>query len=171
MPGKRFKIPGRRFYERPADEVARSILGMLLEAGDRRCRIIEAEAYLGFSDPASRVRRCDKVGRRLFSEPGRVMVYTIHTHLMINIIAHPEWMPGSVFIRGCIIDGRLVLGPGRVSRALAFKREYDGLPVYDPGSPVRVVDDGLRSVSVESMGRVGVREDLELPLRYRARMP
>ena len=165
------RMPDRGFYERPPDEVARSILGKLMDVSGRLCRIIEVEAYLGFSDPASRVRKCDKVGRRLYDEPGRVMLYSIHGHLMINIIAHPDWMPGSVFIRGCIVDGKTVLGPGRVSRVLSFTRDYDRVPVYDPKSPVRVIEDGVRPSSIVALHRVGVREDLEIPLRFRARIP
>ncbi|MEB3861751.1 MAG: DNA-3-methyladenine glycosylase [Desulfurococcales archaeon] len=163
------------FYERPADQVALDLLGKILQArsggGVRRCRIVEVEAYFGPCDPASRARRGrrGRIARALHGPPGLTLVYGMHRQWLLNIVAHPPWMAGAVLLRSCTPlepgEGN-PRGPGRLTRYMGIGREMDSLPVYDPTSLVQVLDDGYRPGRVLRGGRIGVREDLELPLRF-----
>ncbi len=171
----RARLLPRSFYERPADVVAVEMLGKVLKAhgraGVRLCRISEVEAYFGPCDPASRARRGrrGRIARALHGPPGLSLVYGMHRQWLLNIVAHPSWMAGAVLIRSCIpmepVEGD-PRGPGRLTRYMGIDRGMDGLPVYDPGSPLQVLDDGYKPSRVFRGSRIGVREDLELPLRF-----
>src|SRR5688572_9077778 len=55
-PAPRRRPLTRSFYRRPADRVARALLGKRLWCGDRAGLIVETEAYLGPEDLASHAR-------------------------------------------------------------------------------------------------------------------
>src|SRR5260370_17175630 len=69
------------FYARPTPEVARGLLGhvLLSELGGRRTagRIVETEAYLGTTDPASHGYGARRTRRNasLFERPGTPYLY------------------------------------------------------------------------------------------------
>ncbi len=182
------------FYWRQPDVVALDLLGKVVvrRAGAEltvSCRLVEVEAYFGECDPASRASWGPKgrIARSLRGPAGRLLVYPVHTRWMVNVVAHEPGMAGAVLFRSCIPLGgvevmtvnrglgglrggvpwrRLTYGPGRLSEALGIDGSLDGVPVFVEGSPVALVDDGYRPRRVERTGRVGVREDLELPLRF-----
>ena len=179
-PGGRWGVLGletvqRDFYHRPADVVGVELLGKILRVHDRMCRIIEVEAYFGPCDPASRARRGSRgrIARALHGPPGLSLVYGMHRQWLLNIVAHPDWMAGAVLLRSCTLlgPGGVIKGPGRLTRYMGIDRSMDSLPVYDPGSPLQVLDDGYRPSSILKGGRIGVREDLELPLRFYIKQP
>lgn len=163
------------FYQRPADIVALDLLGKVLEASPgpetRRCRIMETEAYFGPCDPASRARRGrrGRIAKALHGPQGLTLVYGMHRQWLLNIVAHPGWMAGAVLLRSCQPiqppHGN-PRGPGRLTRYMGIDKSMDSKPVYTPTSPVRVLDDGYRPPEVRRSRRIGVSEDLELPLRY-----
>ncbi len=69
----------RQFYNRPAIEVARDLLGTLLVHGPTAGVIVETEAYLGGDDLASHSARgvTDRT-RVIFGPPGHAYVYFIY---------------------------------------------------------------------------------------------
>ncbi len=179
----------RSFYSRQPDVVAPELLGKLIvrRLGEAllACRLVEAEAYFGECDPASRASRGPggRIARALRGPVGVLLVYPVHNRWMVNVVAHEQGMSGAVLFRSCYpvegmelmavnrgvnaVDWRLIsMGPGRLSQALAITGEDDGLPVYDPSSSIAIVDDGYRPARVERGPRIGVSEDLELPLRF-----
>ena len=89
----RVKRLNRSFFQRPAEDVARALIGKILVrrvAGKLfRARLIETEAYLGPDDLASHASK----GRTprtevLFGPPGRAYVYLIYgLHEMLNVVA------------------------------------------------------------------------------------
>ena len=94
----------RVFYERDPALVARSLLGKVVvrRRGSEVLsgKIVETEAYYGAEDPASRAFRGEKTYNRvMFGEPGRVFIYMVHSHWLLNIVAHPEGEVGAVLIR------------------------------------------------------------------------
>lgn len=96
----------RRFYDREPAEVARELLGKLLvrrlENGALLAgRIVEAEAYLGVSDPAAHAS-AGKTPRNavLFGAPGHAYVYFIYgNHYCFNVSCMKEGFAGCVLLR------------------------------------------------------------------------
>ncbi|MEB3851131.1 MAG: DNA-3-methyladenine glycosylase [Desulfurococcales archaeon] len=169
----------RSFYERDPALVAAGLLGAILRR-DRRgppasCRIVETEAYYGPSDPASRAARTTRgrIAARLRGPPGVALVYGIHRQWLLNIVAHPEPGWGAVLIRACeplegLPGDARTSGPGLLTRALGIDKSLDGVPVYEPGSPLRV-EAPLEPPPPGSVGRgrrIGVSRDLPVPLRF-----
>jgi len=118
------------FFDRPADRVARDLLGawLVVQAADGRVtrhRIFETEAYLGAHDLACHGSRgLTRRNAAMFGPAGRWYVYLCYgMHWMLNIVTGREGVPAAVLIRGA---GDHV-GPGRVTRALGIDRSYDGL--------------------------------------------
>ena len=89
----RLKRLTQSFFQRPAEDVARALIGKILvrrlPGKLLRARLIETEAYLGPDDLAShaskgRTRRTEV----LFGPPGRAYVYLIYgLHEMLNVVA------------------------------------------------------------------------------------
>ena len=150
-------------------------------------RIIEVEAYLGQSDPASHA-----YGRRtpynavLYGPPGRTDVYLSYgVHYCVNFSCLPEGQPGGVLIRALEpVTGiatmaklrglpetssgrRLTGGPGRVCQALGITREADhNIDVTRMSASIHVLDDGFRPKEVLATPRIGITKAADLPLRF-----
>src|ERR1035437_3068908 len=91
----------REFYNRPASQVARALLGKVLVHGKTAGRIVETEAYLGLDDLAAHASRgiTDRT-RVIFGPPGHAYVYFIYgMYECLNLVAEPDGQPGCVLIR------------------------------------------------------------------------
>jgi DNA-3-methyladenine glycosylase len=118
------------FFDRPADDVARGLLGKALVRRIGRERqtflITETEAYLGPHDLASHSAR----GRTprtevMFGEPGTLYIYLVYgLHLMLNVVTGPPGHAAAVLIR----SAGHASGPGRVGRALGLSLVLNGKP-------------------------------------------
>ena len=121
----------REFFDRPADRVARDLLGSWLVVRGRDGRttrhvVCETEAYLGAPDLACHGRTGPtKRNATMFGPAGLWYVYLCYgLHWMLNVVTGPEGVPAAVLIRGV---GDLA-GPGRVTRGLGIDRGFDGRP-------------------------------------------
>jgi DNA-3-methyladenine glycosylase len=117
------------FYERPADRVARDLLGARLvvrapDGGLSRHVVFETEAYLGAHDLACHGSKgMTKRNAVMFGPAGRWYVYLCYgMHWMLNVVTGAEGVPAAVLIRGA---GEFV-GPGRVTRGLGIDKAFDG---------------------------------------------
>jgi DNA-3-methyladenine glycosylase len=118
----------RTFFERPAANVARDLLGKnvvrLRGASLTSSMIVETEAYEGTHDIASHSSR----GRTprtevMFGAAGRLYVYRIYgIHWMLNVVTGEVGDAAAVLIRG--IEG--VASPGRVAAALKIDGSLHG---------------------------------------------
>ena len=136
----------REFFDRPADRVARELLGCRLAVRGRDGRVtrhvvFETEAYLGSHDLACHGSRGMTARNAVMFGPAGVWyVYLCYgMHWMLNVVTGPAGEPAAVLIRGL---GDHV-GPGRLTRALGIDRGFDGRPAaratglwLEPGSPV-----------------------------------
>src|SRR6185436_10721225 len=93
------------FYARPTLDVLRDIIGkvLVLETRGRRTSgvIVEAEAYIGESDPACHAA-CGPTKRNapLYGPPGRAYVYLNYgIHYLVNAVTEADGAPAAVLIR------------------------------------------------------------------------
>ncbi len=176
------------FYDRPADVVAREMLGALIvsEVGGRRVagEIVETEAYTGPDDEASHAHsRFGRTERNdpMFGRAGTAYVYLIYgMHWCINVVTGEEDFPAAVLIRAARPvegielarerrpgrpDDELMRGPGNLARALAIDRAQNrglvsGPPLwFAPGAPIPDSD-------VVAGPRIGIKRAVDAPLRF-----
>lgn len=190
--GRTTIIP-RSFYTRSAKVVARRLLGKLLAhyfKGERLVgRIIEAEAYLGLSDPASYAFRGKTPANAvLFGPSGFTHVYLIYgINDCLSISSHIEGQAGGVLLRALYpiagletmarlrgvsgIQNAKVLtgGPGKLCEALGINRkEHNNLDVTDESSPIQILDDGYRQHRVQVSTRIGISKATDELFRFTA---
>ena len=94
------------FNTETTENIAQYLLGMYLEhetpEGKLGGYIVDCEAYLGPDDEAAHsygMRDTPRV-RAMYEKPGTIYLYTMHTHLILNMITQPIGMPQGVMIRG-----------------------------------------------------------------------
>jgi DNA-3-methyladenine glycosylase len=114
------------FFDRPADQVARDLLGKALLrriARDHRTFVItETEAYLGPHDLACHSAR-GRTARNevMFERPGTLYIYLVYgLHWMLNVVTAP---PGSAVL---LRSAGGVIGPGRLGAALGISGALNG---------------------------------------------
>ena len=160
----------KRFFSRDADVVAEDLIGKVIvrkiENKIIKARIVETEAYFGEGDSASWARfgkRKDNI--HMWSEPGTILIKNVHKHLMLNFSCGSKGDAQAVLIRAVEpIDSNLrCSGPGLLSLALEVSREMNGKSLFNLES--FFIETGSRG-KIEKSFRVGVREDLKIPLRF-----
>lgn len=138
----------RRFYERPALELARALLGCRLvrvQSGQRLSGLImETEAYQGEEDQGCHAS-AGKTPRTtvMYGPPGHAYVYfTYGMHWMLNAVADREDTPAAVLIRAIRPDeGQDLMagnreknanlsgwtdGPAKLTQAMGISGEFNG---------------------------------------------
>lgn len=147
------------FFERPAETVARELLGCYLvrrvNGGTVRLRIVETEAYVGPHDRACHAAK-GRTARTevMFGSPGRFYIYLVYgMHWMLNVVTGPEGYPAAVLIRG--VDG--IEGPARVTRRLAVTRVLNGeRAVRSTGMWFEACDAPVGARDIVRTARIGV---------------
>src|SRR5579864_4165428 len=180
---RRSTILPRKFYNRPAVDVARDLLGKIIVHGETAGRIVETEAYLGGDDLASHsARGITNRTRVIFGPPGHAYVYFVYgMYECLNLVAEPPGKPGCVLIRalepvaGIEIMRRrrprahslrdLTAGPGRLTLALAITRAQNGADVTRGELVVRRLRPEQK-FEIEVTPRIGITQCADLPLRY-----
>lgn len=186
------------FYRRPAEEVARDLLGRHLVRkldGERLAlSLVETEAYLGGPDRASHAWGGRRTARNesLYLPGGFAYVYFIYgMHYCLNAVTGEEGVGSAVLLRaGEPVEGAqrmarlrgyaggkaprpgdLAGGPGKLCRALAIDRALDGAPLDRP--PLWIEAGApVGSAEVAAGPRVGVDyagEAAGWPLRFAVR--
>jgi DNA-3-methyladenine glycosylase len=175
------------FFDRPANLVARELLGALVvsRAGGvlTSARIVETEAYLGYRDPASHgyLHRRNERNAALFGPPGSWYIYLSYgIHWCANLVCEAEGTASAVLLRalepvediptmrrrrGRVDDRELCSGPGKLCQALGITRELDGTMM--PGSEVLVLAPTVAlPVEVAVTPRIGITKAADWPLRF-----
>lgn len=147
--------PARTRFERPSEEVAPELLGLLLVAGDAVLRIVEVEAYAEH-DAASH----SAMGPRprtavMFGPAGHLYVYRSYgLHWCANVVCGPAGDGAAVLLRAgapcaglaamwprrprATRERDLASGPGKLCAALGITGAHDGSDVLDPGGALRL---------------------------------
>lgn len=161
----------------PAAQAARALIGCVLvrRRGGRRtaARIVEAEAYLGASDPAAHAYRgLTPRTAPLFGPPGTLYVYLVYgIHHCLNLAVDAPGTPGCVLIRAAeplapsALDAGALRGPGRLCRALGIDRRLSGRHLFEAGAPL-TLRLGTPPARVAVSRRVGIRQASERLLRF-----
>jgi DNA-3-methyladenine glycosylase len=149
---------GRDWFDRPAVQVARDLIGSVLihDAPDGRVagQITEVEAYQGPEDRAAHSWR-GRTARNdvMFGPPGHLYVYLIYgMHHCANVVCGPGHKPEAVLLRSAtLVEGepqarrrrgtvpfsRLAAGPGNLGAAFGIDRSLNGVDLVN--GPVRIV--------------------------------
>ncbi|MGH2911796.1 MAG: DNA-3-methyladenine glycosylase [Solirubrobacteraceae bacterium] len=182
------------FYSRPVLDVARDLIGCVVEHEGLAGRIVETEAYHE-SEPACHAF----VGvtprtRTLYEEPGIAYVYRSYgIHALLNAVCEPRGVGAAVLIRalepldgveemrvrrGRALEHELCSGPGKLTQALGVELAQNGtslvcgpVRIYagehlaaDPHAPS--ADGTLGSPVVVAGQRIGISKAVELPWRF-----
>jgi DNA-3-methyladenine glycosylase len=175
------------FYDRPVLEVARELIGCVVEHRGAAGVIVETEAYHE-SEPACHAF----VGltprtRTLFGPPGRAYVYRSYgIHALLNAVCEREGVGAAVLIRAlapiagldsmharreralgrAVREHDLCSGPGKLTQALGISLEENGGELTR--GPVRITarnEDWLAPVVIAGT-RVGISRAVELRWRF-----
>ena len=175
----------RRFFERPAVEVAPGLLGAHLTVDRVTVRITEVEAYLGVGiDPGSHSFR-GRTPRNavMFGEPGHLYTYfTYGIHVCANVVCSPDGVSSAVLLRaGEVVEGAdlarvrrhtsrspsdLASGPARLTVALGITLADGGADLAD-GRVRLELPDAASAYSVSPRtGVSGPGGGVEYPWRF-----
>jgi len=175
------------FFDRPAETVARELLGALVvstaDGGRTAGIIVETEAYLGYDDPASHGYRHRRNARNqaLFGPAGTWYVYLSYgVHWCANLVCGKVGEAAAVLLRalepaaglelmrdrrGGVADRQLCSGPGKLCQALAITRDLDGASMRR--SHVKVFQrSGAQPPAAVATPRIGITKAAEWPLRF-----
>lgn len=175
----------REFYERDTAEVAKDLLGKIINYRNRegvtRGMIVETEAYYGENDPASRAsRKKTNLNELMWEQGGLTLIYMIHAHWMLNVTTEGRDIPGAVLIRalepvkgiGLMRKRRgfndvkaLTSGPGKLTQALGITKEEHGIDLTK-SNKLYIQNSKLIDFDIGKSHRIGVTEDLKRELRF-----
>jgi len=179
------------FYFRPAEVVARDLLGRLLvrELPEGRIvvRLVETEAYAGPHDRASHAYRGRRTPRNesMYLAGGHAYVYRIYgVHDCLNVVTGPEGEGVAVLLRaaevlegeelvrqhrpGALAAHRLLAGPGNLSKGLAVGKDLDSVRL-DRGGLRLAAGQPVAEAAILHGPRVGCEsagEAAAWPLRF-----
>lgn len=160
---------GRQFQrvdlQRDVDEVARELLGAVIESdsaeGRVAVRLTEVEAYAGLQDPASHAYRgLTPRTAVMFGPAGHLYTYFVYgMHWCANIVTGLDGVPSAVLLRaGEVVEGvgiargrrqrdstrrplkdqHLARGPAGLATVLGLDASSNGADLLDHGSAVRL---------------------------------
>jgi len=167
------------FFHRPAETVARDLIGALLLVDGVGGRIVETEAY-DINDPASHSFRGPTARNApMFGPPGRAYVYRIYgLHWCFNIVCDAAQAGSAVLIRALAPTAGLGLmharrnvssieqlcsGPGKLCQALAIGAEHNGAAVT--AAPF-AMSPAINPVVIAQGPRIGITAGAETPWRF-----
>jgi DNA-3-methyladenine glycosylase len=181
----------KSFYFRPAEVVARDLLGrhLVRELPEGRIvvRLVEAEAYAGPHDRASHAYRGRRTPRNesMYLAGGHAYVYRIYgIHFCLNVVTGPEGEGIAVLLRaGEIVEGenlvrrhrpgaiathRLLAGPGNLTKGLAVDLDLDTVRL-DRGALRLAAGETVAESAILTGPRIGCEsagEAAAWPLRF-----
>jgi len=176
----------KTFFAQETSTVAKALLGkklVRLYRGKRLSgKIVETEAYFGEDDPASRAHKGKKtkISEPMWGLPGTILVYMVHNNWLLNFVTEKKGKPAAVLIRALEpIEGieimrrnrgvtelrALTSGPGKLTKALAIDRSFNG-KLIGKRTGLWIEHSQQENFNIVSSKRIGVRRDLPQNLRF-----
>jgi DNA-3-methyladenine glycosylase len=171
------------FLTDSADQAAPRLLGWhmvsTIGALQTEVRLTEVEAYSP-DDPASHAfNGLRPRNAAMFGPPGTLYVYRSYgIHWCANVVCGDEGIGAAVLVRSAVPIGGVVHmverrrrvsdllnGPGKFTQALGIDLSHNGLDLFDPDSPVRLVS-GVPPATIEATPRIGISRAVERPWRF-----
>jgi DNA-3-methyladenine glycosylase len=175
------------FYARPVVEVARELVGCVVEHEGTSGVIVETEAYHESEPACHAFAGLTPRTRTLFGAPGHAYVYRSYgVHALLNAVCEPEGVGAAVLIRalepvagleqmhvrramsgnGPMREQNLCSGPGKLTQALGISLDENGADLA--GGPIRIAPRrGVwREPAVLVGTRVGITRAVELRWRF-----
>lgn len=184
----RDKIIPSKFYENYPVDVAKHILGKyLVRVIDGIIlvgKIVETEAYLPFGDDAAHnAKGKTRRNRSLFQAAGRAYIHSMRQYCLLDIVTEGTNDPGSVLIRAVEpIEGieimktnrctdkllNLCSGPGKLCRAFAITRDFDGIDMTSCNAILFTADCDapVPTDQIVASTRIGISKAKEKLLRF-----
>ena len=141
-------------------------------------RLVEVEAYLGASDPASHAYRGPTARTApMFGPPGRSYVYFVYgMYYCLNVVASRGDVAGAVLVRGAEPiagvgdDARALAGPGKLARALGLTTANTNMDLVRSALSIREAPP-VPASRVVRVARIGLRQHAttEEPWRFYVR--
>ena len=164
------------FFDRPAPEVSRDLIGATLLHEGVGGLIVEVEAY-DETDPASHSFAGPTPRNRvMFGPPGHAYVYKIYgIHYCLNFVCRPgsavliralepmQGLPSMLARRGAMPVKNLCSGPGKLAQALGIDLAQNGLGLDAPPFDLMAADPGHE---IATGIRIGITKGVETPWRF-----
>lgn len=169
------------FFDHPAPQVARSLLGVELRVNGVGGLIVETEAYDALDEASHSFKGPSRRNAAMFGPAGRAYVYRIYgLHWCLNVICDAK-TPGSAVLiralqptwglpvmrrrRGDVDDRALCRGPGNLARALAID---GGLNEADLGRAPFELGRGIEFGAGQILAgpRIGISKPVDTPWRF-----
>jgi DNA-3-methyladenine glycosylase len=164
----------RPFFERPAELVARELLGTYLTVGETTGKIVETEAYVGEHDLAAHSSK----GRTprtevMFGPGGHAYVYFIYgMHWLFNVVTGEQGSAAAVLLRALEPVGEVsgpTDGPAKFTKVFLLTGEDSGVDLVTSSRIFLSAPDVPENFNVTVTPRINVAyagEWAHAPLRF-----
>jgi DNA-3-methyladenine glycosylase len=169
------------FYDRPVLEVARDLIGCVVEHEGLVGAIVETEAYHESEPACHAFAGVTGRTRTLFGEPGLAYVYRSYgIHALLNAVCEPRGVGAAVLIRALeplvgvdemrvrrarACEEELCSGPGKLTQALGVELAQNGTSLL-AGPVVIRPGEGRRRPRVVVGTRIGITKAVDLRWRF-----
>lgn len=166
-------------FQAPSHEVARQLVGVLLQVDGVGGRIVETEAYDRDDAASHSFSGVTPRNASMFGPPAHAYVYLSHgIHWCLNFVCREEGHGAGVLIRALeplfglaqmrarrgLEDARLLCsGPGKLCQALGVARQHDGLPLALPPFTLAAAP---APVALLAGPRIGISKAMDVPWRF-----
>lgn len=173
-------VLGREFYARPVLEVARELIGCVVEHDGVSGVVVETEAYHESEPACHAFAGVTARTRTLFSQPGAAYVYRSYgIHALLNAVCEPAGVGAAVLIRaleplegldamrerrGGVADEQLCSGPGKLAQALGVELRHNATSLLD--GELRISAGAPLAAPILAAPRIGISKAVELPWRF-----
>jgi DNA-3-methyladenine glycosylase len=173
---------GEEFYARPVLQVARDLIGCVVEHRGLAGVIVETEAYHQ-SEPACHafIGVTDRT-RTLFGEPGTAYVYRSYgIHALLNAVCEPAGVGAAVLIRAlapltgvqemrrrrkCAREKDICSGPGKLTQALGVDLSENATSLHTGPVVIRPRHHEWLAPEIAVGTRIGITRAAGLPWRF-----